>query len=172
MRHSQRFRLVAAVALAVALPLASADAAGSGGSSSSSGNSSSSSSGSSSSSAKGDYVTAKSKVDAGNYRGAVPILEKIVTQSPDNADALNLLGYSQRKLGSRDKALAYYLKALKVEPNHVGANEYLGELYLEMNDLPKAEERLAVLAKACKKCEEQQELAQKIAAFKAKNSAS
>ncbi len=169
MTNATWFRRVAALALALALLPAAADAAGSGGSSSSSGGSSGSSS---TSSAKGDYMTAKSKVDAGNYRGAVPILEKIVAQSPGNADALNLLGYSQRKLGSKNKALTYYLKALKIEPEHVGANEYLGELYLEMNDLPKAEERLAVLAKACNNCEEQQELAEKIAAFKAKNSAS
>ena len=66
-----------------------------------------------------------------------------------------------------DEALEYYEKALKLKPNHVGANEYLGELYLEMKNLPKAEERLAVLAKACNGCEEQKELEEKIADFKA-----
>jgi hypothetical protein len=50
-----------------------------------------------------------------------------------------------------------YGKALKLKPNHVGA-EYLGELVPEMKDLPKAEERLAVLTKACNGCEEQKEL--------------
>jgi len=115
------------------------------------------------------YKKASAKVDAGKYDDAIDILEDIVDDNPKNADAWNLLGYSHRKLGEYDDALEYYEKALKLKPNHVGANEYLGELYLEMKDLPKAEERLAVLAKACNGCEEQKELEEKIADFKANN---
>ena len=43
----------------------------------------------------------------------------------------------------------FYTKALEIKPRHLGANEYLGELYLEQGELEKAEERLAVLDKAC-----------------------
>ena len=105
----------------------------------------------------------------GKYDDAIEILEDIVDDNPKNADAWNLMGYSHRKLGEYDDALEYYGKALKLKPNHVGANEYLGELYLEMKDLPKAEERLAVLTKACNGCEEQKELEEKIADYKANN---
>jgi tetratricopeptide (TPR) repeat protein len=112
------------------------------------------------------YIEAQRKVEASDYNGAIPILEGILKQEPGNADALNYLGYSHRKLGNSTKALAYYLQALANEPEHLGANEYLGELYLEMGNLPKAEERLAVLQKACSGCMEETELAEKIAAFK------
>lgn len=78
-------------------------------------------------------------------------------------------GYSNRKLGDMAKAMTYYTKALNKEPKHLGANEYMGELYLELKNLPKAEERLGVLKNACGNCEEYQELAEKVDAYKAAN---
>ena len=79
---------------------------------------------------------------------------------------LNYLGYSHRKLGHTEKALGYYQQALEIEPKHRGANEYLGELYLELKQLDKAEERLKVLSTACNACEEYVELKEKVEAFK------
>jgi predicted Zn-dependent protease len=162
-----------ALALGVALPHAAGFAANSGGGSSSSGGSSGSSSSSSSSSSSTSvsamYTQASAKVDATDYRGAMTVLDKIIAKDPHNPDALNLMGFCDRKLGNTDEALEYYNKALAIKPNHVGANEYLGELYLELKNLPKAEERLKVLAKACNGCEEQQELKEKIEKYKAAN---
>jgi len=160
-----------ALALGVALPHGAGFAANSGGGASSSGGSSSgsSSSSSSSSSVSALYTQASAKVDAKDYRGAMPILDKIIAKDRRNADALNLMGFCERKLGNSDEALEYYEKALAIKPNHVGANEYLGELYLELKNLPKAEERLKVLAKVCNGCEEQQELKEKIEKYKAAN---
>ena len=114
------------------------------------------------------FLKAKAMVTAGDYAGAVTILEKIVAKDPANADAFNLLGFSNRKLGNMDKALGYYNSALALNPNHVGANEYLGELYLELNNLPKAQERLDVLTTTCSNCSETADLAKLIADFKAK----
>jgi len=101
-------------------------------------------------------------VKAGNYDAAIPLLQKVVTASPRNPDALNYLGFSYRKTGNAGQALVYYQKALDLQPKHIGANEYMGELYLEMKNLPKAEERLAVLKQACINCEEYTELKEKI----------
>lgn len=162
----RKILMASVLALGLAMPLAAVEAAGSGGSSS--GSSGSNSSGGSSTTE--DYSKAKSKIAAGSYQSAIDILEKIVKKQPKNADALNLLGYSHRKLGDFDESLEYYLAALDIDPDHIGANEYLGELYLQMKDLPKAEERLAVLAKACNGCEEQKELEEAIAAYKASSS--
>ncbi len=65
-------------------------------------------------------------------------------------------------------ALAHYGRALELEPEHRGANEYLGELYLDLGQLAKAEERLQVLDKACFfGCEEYSELKAKIEAYMA-----
>ncbi len=116
---------------------------------------------------------AEDRIDDEEYQAAIVLLEQARAEEPDNADVLNWLGYSHRKLGEQETALDFYMAALAQEPDHLGANEYLGELYLEMNDLPKAEERLAVLAAACDSdCEEYEDLAAEIAEFKAATGAS
>jgi len=163
-----------ALAVGAALPASGGFAANSGGGSSSSGGGSSKSSGSSGSSGSSTSITtlysqASAKADATDYRGAMAILDKIIAKDPRNADALNLMGFCDRKLGNTDEALEYYEKALAIKPNHVGANEYLGELYLELKNLPKAEERLKVLSKACNNCEELRELKEKIEQYKVAN---
>jgi Flp pilus assembly protein TadD len=111
------------------------------------------------------YKQAKSLIDHDKYSEAIPILQKLIKDKGAYADALNLLGYSYRKSGDATTALDYYNQALAMEPDHLGANEYLGELYLEMKQKDKAQERLAVLKKACGSCEEAKELETKIMAF-------
>lgn len=114
-----------------------------------------------------EYETAVKAIDAGRYEDAVTLLENVVTQQPKNADALNYLGFAHRKLGQTDKSLFYYQSALQNDPNHKGAREYLGELYLQMGDLPKAEEQLATLARLCPAgCPERSELTAAIAKAK------
>jgi tetratricopeptide (TPR) repeat protein len=103
-------------------------------------------------------ASAQQKIDAGDYRSAIPILTDIIKADPNNADALNLMGFSLRKTGQTDLALQYYNKALALMPKHLGANEYLGELYVELSQMDKAKERLAVLQAACGNCKQTQEL--------------
>jgi tetratricopeptide (TPR) repeat protein len=67
----------------------------------------------------------------------------------DDADVANLLGYSNRKLENYDVALKYYQHALSINPKHKGANEYLGELYLETGEIDMAKQRLAILDDVC-----------------------
>ncbi|HEX6117964.1 MAG TPA: tetratricopeptide repeat protein [Dongiaceae bacterium] len=112
------------------------------------------------------YKQAKELVDDQQYAQAIPLLQKSIQQKGEYADALNLLGFSNRKLGDMTKAMTYYTKALNKEPKHLGANEYMGELYLELNELPKAEERLAVLKGACGNCEEFEDLDGQIKDYK------
>ncbi|HXC27628.1 MAG TPA: tetratricopeptide repeat protein [Stellaceae bacterium] len=103
-------------------------------------------------------AAAQQKVDASDYRGAIPILTAVVQKDPNNADALNLMGYSLRKTGQTDLAMQYYNKALALMPNHLGANEYLGELYVEQGQMDKAKQRLVVLQAACGNCAQAQDL--------------
>ncbi|MHA1152761.1 MAG: tetratricopeptide repeat protein [Alphaproteobacteria bacterium] len=115
-----------------------------------------------------DYLQASKLIEAGDYAGAIPLLRKSIATDSSDADAYNLLGFSHRKLGDVEAALAHYGKALALEPKHRGANEYLGELYLELGQLDKARERLKVLDGACFfGCEEYSELKAKIAAYQA-----
>ena len=78
-------------------------------------------------------------------------------------DVLNYLGYAHRRLGRFDESLAYYQQALALDPMHRGANEYLGELYVELGEIDRAEERLAVLDRACPfGCAEYEDLKRRI----------
>ena len=110
------------------------------------------------------YKQAKALIDDDKYSDAIPILQKLIKDKGAYADALNLLGYSYRKSGDQKTALDYYNQALAMQPDHLGANEYLGELYMEMKMPDKAQERLAVLKKACGSCKEAKELEERIMA--------
>mgnify|MGYP001433247676 CR=1 FL=1 len=90
------------------------------------------------------------------YERALKFLIKSNEEKPNQADTLNYLGFATRKLGDYKKGEEYYLLGLKIDPNHKGINEYLGELYVVTNRTKLAKERLNVL-KNCN-CEEYEEL--------------
>ncbi len=120
-------------------------------------------------SAPPEYAEAVKAVKAENFEAALPLFQKVVAQTPDNANAWNYIGYSYRKLKKFDAAMTAYKKALALDPNHRGANEYMGELYLRMDDLAKAKERLKVLDSACFfGCQEFDELKEAIAEYEKK----
>ena len=90
------------------------------------------------------------------YVKAQKLLLKSNEQKPLQADTLNYLGFTTRKLGDYEGGEEFYLQGLQIEPNHNGINEYLGELYVATNRMDMAKERLEVL-KTCN-CEEYDEL--------------
>jgi len=98
----------------------------------------------------------KNKKAEKKYKEAQKLLLKSNIKKPNNADTLNYLGFTTRKLGDFKNGEKYYLQGLEIEPNHIGINEYLGELYVATNRIELAKERLAIL-KSCN-CEEFQEL--------------
>ena len=93
-------------------------------------------------------------MDAGNYANAIESLTEIVKIDPNNADAWNLLGYSNRKLKKYEDAARFYQTALKIDPKHRGALEYQGELFVETGAFGKARENLARLKTICGNCEQ------------------
>lgn len=118
--------------------------------------------------ASDDYVNGEKAVKEARYQDAVALLTKVVQREPDNADAHNYLGFSLRKLGEFDKAAAHYRTALQLQPDHKAALEYYGELFLQLKDLPRAEEQLAHLARVCPSgCEERSTLEQAVKSYKA-----
>ena len=90
------------------------------------------------------------------YAKAQKLLLKSNDEKPLQADTLNYLGFTTRKLGDHEGGEKFYLQGLQIEPNHNGINEYLGELYVATNRMDMAKERLEVL-KTCN-CEEYDEL--------------
>ena len=100
----------------------------------------------------------KDKIEKANkrYKKALNLLIKSNDEEPNKADTLNYLGFTTRKLGDYAGGEKYYLQGLALEPNHIGINEYLGELYVVTNRIDLAKERLNIL-KSCN-CEEYEEL--------------
>ena len=100
----------------------------------------------------------KNKLDKAKkrYEKAQKLLIKSNKKFPNKADTLNYLGFTTRKLGDYENGEKYYLQGLAIDPNHVGINEYLGELYVATNRHNLAIERLEVL-KNCN-CKEYDDL--------------
>ena len=98
----------------------------------------------------------KQKKAKKQYEKAQKLLIKSNEDEPNNADTLNYLGFTTRKLGNFNLGEKYYLQGLAIKPKHNGINEYLGELYVATNRMDLAKERLEIL-KNCN-CEEFDEL--------------
>ena len=79
------------------------------------------------------------------YEKALKLLVKSNKNKPNKADTLNYLGFTTRKLGDYENGEKYYIQGLAIEPNHIGINEYLGELYVATNRIDLAKDRLKIL---------------------------
>ena len=126
----------------------------------------------SASTAKDDPVVAAAQAAIGrqDWAAAQGGLKQALAAKPDNADYHNLYAYSLRKGPSPDMDLVFkhYGEALRLDPKHRGAHEYIGEAYLMVNNLPKAKEHLAALDKLCFfGCEEYTDLKKAVAAYEA-----
>lgn len=112
-----------------------------------------------------DYAAGKKAIERKDWARAIVALDKAAAGDPDDADTQNLLGYANRKLGRMDEAFRHYNRALKLNPKHLGAHEYVGEAYLMVGKPEKAREHLAALQKLCTSCEELGDLQKAIAEY-------
>ena len=98
-----------------------------------------------------DLATARARIDASDWTGATDVLQKAVAREPGNADYHNLLAYSIRKgpNPNMDLVFKHYTEALRINPKHRDAHEYIGEAYLMVGNVGKAKEHLAALDKLC-----------------------
>jgi cytochrome c-type biogenesis protein CcmH/NrfG len=103
-----------------------------------------------------------------DWPAAQAILRDAVQKNPGNADYHNMYAYTLRKGANPDMSLVFqhYNEALRIDPNHRGAHEYLGEAYLMVNNPAKAKEHLAALDKLCFfPCSEHSDLKKAIAEY-------
>ena len=96
-----------------------------------------------------NLTEAQAKVDEGDFKVALDMLEELFRFEPKNPEVSNLLGYTLRNLERFDEAMVSYNRALELEPNHMGTLEYQGELFLKLNNQPAAEGNLAKLKVIC-----------------------
>jgi len=122
----------------------------------------------------GDALMGKAReaVKRQDWAGAANLLKEAVAVNPGSADTHNLYAYSLRKSANPDMNLVFkhYNEALKIDPKHRGAHEYIGEAYLMVGNVAKAKEHLATLDKLCFfACSEHADLKKAIAAHEAKS---
>lgn len=113
-----------------------------------------------------DFVAGKKAIERKDWKSAVDALSRALTRKPESADIHNYLGYAYRHLDDLTLSFTHYKEALRIDPNHRGAHEYIGQAYLKAGQPDKAAEHLTRLEQICgKRCEEYQDLAKAIGAY-------
>jgi len=99
----------------------------------------------------GDWRIAKAGklIKKERYKTAVKQLRKALKKDDKNAEAWNLLGFASRKMGEFDVSADAYSKALSIQPDHKGALEYQGELFIAIGQINNAKSNLARLTELC-----------------------
>ena len=113
-----------------------------------------------------ELAEAVALVEAENWPGAIAELRRLVQGAEArDADVWNMLGFAYRKSGDLDRAGPAYDRALSLDPDHLGALEYQGELFLMRGDGAAARANLDRLKALCPAgCEELAELEEAIQA--------
>jgi cytochrome c-type biogenesis protein CcmH/NrfG len=109
--------------------------------------------------------------DRQDWKSAASVMQDALAKEPNSADYHNLYAYSLRRSGSSDvdQVFKHYNEALRLDPKHKGAHEYIGEAYLMVGNVAKAKEHLSVLDKLCFfGCSEYTDLKKAIAEHEAK----
>ena len=115
-----------------------------------------------------DLGSVRAKIKAKDFKAAFTELTPMLA-TYQHADVYNLMGFSLRKTGDYKQAYTFYRKALDFDPDHKGALEYLGELYVETGQVDKARENVARLRQLCPAgCEELADLEKAVNATSAK----
>jgi len=115
-----------------------------------------------------DFQAAMAAVNKGDWNQVIARMTAYTRRIPGNADAWNELGHAYRKVGDLDNAFKHYAEALRIDPKHRNAHEYLGEAYLQAGNLARAEEELRVLDGLCfLPCEQYTDLKAQVRRYKA-----
>ncbi len=115
-----------------------------------------------------DLTSVRAKIKAKDFKAALAELTPMLA-TYQHADVYNLMGFSLRKTGDYKQAYTFYRKALDFDPDHKGALEYLGELYVETGQMDKAKENVVRLKQLCPTgCEELADLEKAVNATSAK----
>ena len=105
-----------------------------------------------------DLTAVRAKIKAKDFANAIVDLRKMA-ETTDHADVYNLLGFSMRKSGDMKGAALYYAKALDFDPEHKGALEYQGEMFVQLGRMDRAKVNLVKLVRLCPTgCEEREDL--------------
>lgn len=93
------------------------------------------------------YEAARDLAYHKRYEEALDVLK--LAKNQGDPRILNYRGYATRKLGRVEEGLTYYTAALKADPDYTLVREYMGEAFLQLNQVDKAREQLAEIEKRC-----------------------
>jgi Flp pilus assembly protein TadD len=96
-----------------------------------------------------DFAAGVKALAGSDWNGAIKALAAAALRDTRNADIQNYLGYAYRRLRQLDAAFTHYQLAVTLNPRQRSAHEHLGEAYLAVGNLAKAEEHLAALERIC-----------------------
>jgi Flp pilus assembly protein TadD len=117
-----------------------------------------------------DLAKARALIKEEKFKDAITELNGWIDRGAQHADLYNLLGFSLRKSGDLKNAATYYRKALEFDPNHKGALEYQGEMFVMTREFVRARQNLEKLIALCPAgCEEREDLEKAIGAATASN---
>ena len=98
-------------------------------------------------------------LDNKKYKKAILLLKKEIDKNELNAELYNLLGFAYRNSSNFDLSIESYKKALAIDPNHLGAHNYIGITYIKIGNVDKSIDHLQKLKELCKsKCKEYKSL--------------
>ena len=100
------------------------------------------------------FVEALEFNEKGWYRRAISNLRTVTQMEPKNADAWNELGFAYRNVENYRQSARAYDRALDIDPNHLGALNYQGFMYIETNKVGEAQSNLSMLQSLCGSCDE------------------
>jgi len=113
-----------------------------------------------------DFAAGKNALATGHWTEAIAALKLASLRDPQNAEIQTISATPIGDYGSWEPAFAHYRQAIAFNPRHRGARQHLGEAYLALDDLAKAEEHLAALAQICLiPCDEYADLQRAIARY-------
>ena len=115
---------------------------------------------------------ARAAIAAKDWKLAAQVMHEALAAQPENADYHNLYAYALRKGPHPDmkEVFRQYEEALRIDPGHRNAHEYIGEAYLQVGKLARAKEHLAALDKLCwLPCEQYSELKEAVKDYEAKH---
>ena len=109
-------------------------------------------------------------INQGKYEEAKLNLLEIIKKDEEDAEAYNLLGYTERQLQNYIPAIKFYQRAISINNDFIGAHHYIAMAYLELDDIEKAKYHLNQLDLICLfGCEDYFEVKNKIKFYEANN---
>jgi tetratricopeptide (TPR) repeat protein len=108
-------------------------------------------------------LDARQAIQARDWKSAETALRAVLREQPRHADALNLLGFTLRWQERYEESLAAYQQALAIQPDHLGAHEYIARTYLKLGRIADAEGHWQRLRERCGDCAEAKALQAAIA---------